>query len=177
LSAEIALLITNFGEVTGGQSGWGRGHAAGRPAWQDGRMSFVLRAATAADAGGLLGLWQEAAENATRQPDTREAVTVLLRRDPDAVILAEQDGELIGSVIAGWDGWRCHLYRLAVHPAWRRRGVGSALLGAAEDRFKALGAARIDAMVLDSNDLGQRLWRASGYRRQDNWRRWVKDLI
>jgi hypothetical protein len=31
--------------------------------------------------------------------------------------------------------------------------------------------ARIDAMVLDSNDLGQNLWRASGYRKQDNWRR------
>ena len=117
-----------------------------------------------------------AAENATRAPDTREAVTTLLGRDPDAVIMAEQDGELVGSVIAGWDGWRCHLYRLAVRPAWRRRGVGSALLRAAEDRFRAVGAARADAMVLDGNDLGQNLWRASGYRRQDDWRRWVKGL-
>jgi ribosomal protein S18 acetylase RimI-like enzyme len=95
---------------------------------------------------------------------------------PDAVILAEHDGELIGSVIAGWDGWRSHLYRLAVRPAWRRRGAGSALLQAAEDRFKDLGAARVDAMVLASNELGQNLWHASGYRRQDNWRRWVKGL-
>jgi hypothetical protein len=31
-------------------------------------------------------------------------------------------------------------------------------------------------MVLDSNDLGQNLWQASGYRKQDNWRRWVKRL-
>jgi ribosomal protein S18 acetylase RimI-like enzyme len=139
-------------------------------------MPFSLRPATAADIDGLLQLWQEAAENATRPPDTRQAVTALLGRDPDAVILAEHDGELIGSVIAGWDGWRCHLYRLAVCPAWRRRDAGSALLQAAEDRFKALGAARADAMVLDSNELGRNLWRASGYRRQDNWRRWVKGL-
>jgi len=128
-------------------------------------MPFTLRAATAADIDGILKMWQEAAENATRPPDTREAV-----------ILAEQDGEVIGSVIAGWDGWRCHLYRLAVRPARRRRGVGSALLGAAEDRFGVLGPARADAMVLDSNDLGQNLWQASGYRRQDDWRRWVKGL-
>jgi ribosomal protein S18 acetylase RimI-like enzyme len=139
-------------------------------------MSLVLRAATVADIDGLLRLWQEAAENAGRPPDTREAMTALLGRDPDAVILAEHDGELIGSVIAGWDGWRCHVYRLAVRPAWRRRGVGSELLRAAEGRFKALGAARVDAMVLNSNDLGQNLWRASGYRRQDDWRRWVKGL-
>jgi ribosomal protein S18 acetylase RimI-like enzyme len=121
-------------------------------------------------------MWQQAAENATRPPDTAEAVTALLGRDPDAVIVAEHDGELVGSVIAGWDGWRCHLYRLAVRPAWRRRGVGSALLRAAEDRFRAFGAARVDAMVLDSNDLGQKLRRANGYLKQDNWRRWVKGL-
>jgi hypothetical protein len=52
----------------------------------------------------------------------------------------------------------------------------SALLGAAEDRFRAVGAARADAMVLHSNDLGQSLWRAGGYRSQDEWRRWVKLL-
>ena len=145
-------------------------------AWQDCLVSLILRSATVADVDGLLGLWREAAENTSRAPDTREAVTALLGRDPDAVIMAEQDGELVGSVIAGWDGWRCHLYRLAVRPAWRRRGVGSALLEAAEDRFRAVGAARADAMVLDGNDLGQSLWRASGYRRQDDWRRWVKGL-
>jgi ribonuclease BN (tRNA processing enzyme) len=50
------------------------------------------------------------------------------------------------------------------------------LAAATEDRFSALGAARADAMVLDGNDLGQSLWRASGYRRQDDWRRWVKEL-
>jgi ribosomal protein S18 acetylase RimI-like enzyme len=139
-------------------------------------VPFELRVAAVADIDGLLGLWREAAENDSRPHDTREAVTALLGRDPDAVILAEHDGDLIGSVIAGWDGWRCHLYRLAVRPAWRRRGVGAALLRAAEDRFKAFAATRADAMVLDSNDLGQNLWRASGYSRQDNWRRWVKGL-
>jgi ribosomal protein S18 acetylase RimI-like enzyme len=139
-------------------------------------MSFVLRAATIDDVDGLLSMWQEAAENAGRPADTRQAVTTLLGRDPEALILAEQDGELIGSIIAGWDGWRCHLYRLAVRPGWRRKGVASVLLRAAEDRFKRLGASRADAMVLDDNGLGQNLWRASGYSRQDDWRRWVKTI-
>jgi len=84
-------------------------------------MPLELRTGTMADVDGLLELWREAAENNGRSPDTRQAVTALLGRDPAAVIMAEQDGELVGSVIAGWDGWRCHLYRLAVRPAWRRR--------------------------------------------------------
>jgi ribosomal protein S18 acetylase RimI-like enzyme len=139
-------------------------------------MSLVLRAATLDDVDGVLELWRETAENTDRPVDTRQAVTALLGRDPDALILAEQDGELIGSIIAGWDGWRCHLYRLAVRPSWRRKGVASALLREAENRFRSVQGSRADAMVLGGNELGQNLWRASGYRRQDNWRRWVKTL-
>src|ERR1700757_1447234 len=107
-------------------------------------MPFELRAGTTADVDGLLELWIEAAENATRAPDTREAVTALLARDQEAVIVAEHEGDLVGAGIAGWEGWRCHLYRFAVRPAWRRQGVASALLKAAEDRFLAAGAARAD---------------------------------
>jgi ribosomal protein S18 acetylase RimI-like enzyme len=139
-------------------------------------VRFALRAASAVDVDDLIALWEVAAENGSRPPDTAVAVTALLRRDPQAVILADQDGVLIGSIIAGWDGWRYHLYRLAVRPDRRGQGVGSALLGAAESRLKAFGATRIDAMVLDGNDLGQQLWRASGYSRQDDWRRWVKSF-
>jgi ribosomal protein S18 acetylase RimI-like enzyme len=139
-------------------------------------VPFQLRAASVADVDGLLALWEAAAENDDRPADRPAAVIALLERDAAAVIVAECDGELIGSIIAGWDGWRCHLYRLAVRPGWRRRGVATALLAAAENRLRGLGATRIDAMVLDSNALGQDLWRASGYRRQASWRRWVKEV-
>jgi ribosomal protein S18 acetylase RimI-like enzyme/SAM-dependent methyltransferase len=145
-------------------------------AGQAGQAPFVLRTAETGDIDALLELWRDAAENSARPPDTHQAVTALLRRDPEAVIIAAHDGNLIGSVIAGWDGWRGHLYRLAVHPAWRRRGVGSALLRAAESRLRALGADRSDALVLEANTPGQALWEAAGYRRQEEWRRWVNPL-
>ena len=90
--------------------------------------------------------------------------------------MAADEGVLVGSVIAGWDGWRAHLYRLAVRPDRRRQGIGVALLAAAEERLRALGARRIDAMVLDRNELGQRLWSARDHRRQDEWSRWVTSV-
>jgi ribosomal protein S18 acetylase RimI-like enzyme len=139
-------------------------------------MPLVLRKAVAADVDALLALWQQAAENADRPVDTRDAVLALLDRDPEAVIVAERDTTLVGSLIAGWDGWRCHLYRLAVRPGDRGQGLGTALVTAAEDRFRKLGGSRADAMVYQENDRGQGLWRAAGYFAQENWRRWVKPL-
>lgn len=139
-------------------------------------MGAELRPATTNDIDALLSLWAVAAENDSRPIDTADMVRTLLARDPDACTLAVENGRVIGSLIAGWDGWRAHLYRLAVHPDARRRGIAAALLGHAEQRFRALGAIRIDAMVLDANDLGQSLWTGAGYTRQRDWRRWVLPL-
>ncbi|WP_329245212.1 GNAT family N-acetyltransferase [Streptomyces sp. NBC_01478] len=134
-----------------------------------------IRSAALSDIDAVLAFWREAAEG-TSISDDRDGVARLVDRDPDALILAERDGQLVGSVIAGFDGWRCHLYRLAVHPDHRRRGIGSALLTAAEERFVALGGRRGDAMVLERNETGQHAWRAAGYAPEDHWRRWVKHL-
>ncbi|MEU8759337.1 GNAT family N-acetyltransferase [Streptomyces sp. NPDC048659] len=134
-----------------------------------------IRAALAADLDAVLAFWKTAAEG-TSISDDRAGVARLVERDPGALLLAELDGELVGTVIAGFDGWRCHLYRLAVHPGRRRRGIGGALLAAAEERFVRLGGRRADAMVLDRNELGQAAWRAAAYGPQEQWTRWVKPL-
>ncbi|MCX5126226.1 GNAT family N-acetyltransferase [Streptomyces sp. NBC_00347] len=135
-----------------------------------------IRAAVPADAEIVLAFWKEAAEG-TSITDDADGVTRLVTRDPEALILAELDGVLVGSVIAGWDGWRASLYRLAVLPSHRRQGIATALLEAAERRFVAVGGRRGDAMVLEANERAQRAWAAAGYHREDRWRRWVKPLV
>ncbi|MBM9622896.1 GNAT family N-acetyltransferase [Streptomyces zhihengii] len=134
---------------------------------------LLIRPATAADAEAVLAFWTLAAEG-TSITDDVDGVTRLIGRDPEALILAERDGLLVGSVIAGYDGWRCSLYRLAVLPSHRRRGISTALLEAAERRFAAVGGRRADAMVLEANERAHHAWSAAGYHRQNRWRRWVK---
>jgi ribosomal protein S18 acetylase RimI-like enzyme len=80
----------------------------------------------------VLELWAVAVENDARPADTAAAVEQLVARDPEALILAVDADVIVGSVIAGWDGWRYHLYRLSVHPSVRRRGIGSGSLPRAE---------------------------------------------
>ncbi|GAA3196229.1 MULTISPECIES: GNAT family N-acetyltransferase [Streptomyces] len=134
-----------------------------------------VRAAGPDDLDGVLAFWKTAAEG-TSISDDRDGVERLVARDPEALILGELDGELVGTVVAGFDGWRCHLYRLAVHPDHRRRGIASALLAAAEERFVRLGGRRADAMVLQRNETAHRAWGAAGYAPEERWRRWVKPL-
>ncbi|WP_435644085.1 GNAT family N-acetyltransferase [Streptomyces sp. H49] len=134
-----------------------------------------IRSAEPHDLDAVLAFWRTAAEG-TSISDDHAGVERLVARDPQALLLAELGGELVGTVIAGFDGWRCHLYRLAVRPDRRRRGVATALLAAAEERFVRLGGRRADAMVLVRNERAQHAWRAAGYGPEERWRRWVKPL-
>ena len=136
----------------------------------------VLRTAQAHDVNAVLAFWRVAASDAHRPPDTAAAIAALHLRDPDALILAVDGDQIVGTVIAGWDGWRCHLYRLAVAPSRRRAGIGQALIAAAEERFRVLGGIRVDAMVLDDNEQAHRIWSAAGYHQQAEWSRWIKPL-
>ncbi|MBT2414988.1 GNAT family N-acetyltransferase [Streptomyces sp. ISL-12] len=138
-------------------------------------IDLHVRAAGPEDLDTVLAFWKVAAEG-TSISDDRAGVERLVARDPEALVLGEVDGELAGTVIAGFDGWRCHLYRLAVHPDRRRQGIATALLTAAEARFVALGGRRGDAMVLVRNERAQHAWRAAGYEPEEQWRRWVKHL-
>jgi ribosomal protein S18 acetylase RimI-like enzyme len=137
--------------------------------------AVAIRPARPEDAEIVLRFWRIAAEG-TSISDDAAGVARLIGRDPEALLLAEAGRELVGTVIAGWDGWRCHLYRLAVHPDRRRRGIASALLEAAEQRFVTAGGRRGDAMVLDRNERAQHAWRSAGYAPEPQWSRWTKPL-
>ena len=138
-------------------------------------IEYDIRPARLDEAAAVLEFWRGSAEG-TSISDDADGVGTLITRDPGALLLALDGERIVGTVIAGFDGWRCHLYRLAVAPDRRRRGIGSALLDAAHRRFESFGGRRADAMVLERNETGRRTWSAAGYEREDHWRRWVKPL-
>src|SRR3981189_542552 len=99
----------------------------------------LLRRGASDDVEALPALWKRA-ETGPSSTESAEDVRWLLERDPDALLLADADGKVGGSLIIRWDGWRGTFYRLAVDPSYRRRGLATEMVGAGEKHLRALGA-------------------------------------
>jgi ribosomal protein S18 acetylase RimI-like enzyme len=137
--------------------------------------SPLLRAGRVDDVAAVLALWRRA-EAGPSSTESAADVRWLLDRDPEALLLADAEGEIVGSLIVGWDGWRGTFYRLAVDPAQRRRGLATALVRAGEERLRALGAHRLNAIVESEEADAMAFWAAAGYELQTARSRFVKNL-
>ena len=136
---------------------------------------WTIRPVGEQDIEPVLSLWR-AAGSAETVTDTRDGVLGLLDADPEALLVAESDGgEVVGSLIAVWDGWRASFYRLALHPDWRRQGIATALLREGEHRLLARGAARFTAIVTDDDPGAMGFWAATGYEQQESRARFVRN--
>jgi ribosomal protein S18 acetylase RimI-like enzyme len=87
----------------------------------------------------------------------------LVDDSPAALLVAERDGEVVGALIAAWDGWRGNMYRLAVREDCRRLAIGVALVRAGEEYLRGCGARRVTALVAFEDDSAGAFWDTAGY--------------
>ncbi len=134
---------------------------------------WAIRNAIEGDIPSVLDLWV-AAGSLPSLTDSREGLARLLWADPEALLVAELAGVVVGSLIAAWDGWRGSFYRLAVLPEHRRMGLATMLLREGERRLHERGAVRLTAIVADEEPGAMGFWRAAGYERQQHRARFVR---
>lgn len=139
-------------------------------------MSLIVRPCRLEECARILEIWRQA-EAIPRPTDTLPEVQRIVREHPGTLLVGEENGRLVGSVIAGWDGWRGGIYRLAVLPECRRRGVARALVAESERQLAARGARRLSAMVARDEPQAVAFWNAAvGWAQEPRWHRYAKDL-
>lgn len=141
----------------------------------DGGADISIRPATTADVPDVLDLWRQA-ETHPSATDDAPGVDALIAWDRHALLIAEAASGVVGTVVAAFDGWRGNLYRLAVHPAWRRRGVARRLVEEGERALRERGARRITALVAHEQPGAREFWAAVGYERDPHTERSVKSV-
>lgn len=124
----------------------------------------------------MLNLWSGARSSHASTPDRKEHVESLLTEGPAALLVAEVDGQVVGAVIAAWDGWRGNIYRLAIYQDNRRRGIGLQLTRAAEEYLRECGAERVTALVAYDDQAAAAFWDAAGYPQDPQIGRRVRNI-
>ena len=123
---------------------------------------MLMRAATPADHAALFTLWRSVPGIQLRAEDEYEPFCRYLERNPGLSLLVEAEGGPIASLLAGHDGRRGYLHHLVVAPAWRGRGLASALLAEVLARLAEQGVRKSHVFVLGAAPEVLAFWRARG---------------
>lgn len=122
----------------------------------------------AADFGGLDELWRQAFPNDPPRNRADVAVPAKLAMQDDLLFVAVEDGAVIGSIMAGYDGHRGWLYAVAVRRSAKRRGVGTALAQTAEAALRRLGCCKINLQVRSTNAAVVEFYKGLGFAVEDH---------
>ena len=130
----------------------------------------VIRAMTEKDYEMVHSLWFTISGFGIRSiDDSKEDVIRFIRRNPSTSAVAElPDGKIIGSILCGTDGRQGSLYHVCVEKHYRRKGIGTAMVGFC---MKALEAEKINKVTLIAfakNDGGNAFWKQIGWTKRED---------
>lgn len=95
--------------------------------------------------------------------DSEEGIRKFLECNPETCFVAENDGMVIGVIIAGNDGRRGYIYHTAVNPLFRGRGIGRKLVESAMNALKEAGINKVALVVFGRNKDGNEFWEKMGF--------------
>jgi len=102
-----------------------------------------------------------------RAGDELQGVRRMLARDRGLFLVAEDEGEIVGTVMGAWDGRRGWIYHLGVRPDRHRTGVATRLVRELEARMRKMGIPKVNAMIYPWNDASLRFFSSAGYYVED----------
>jgi len=116
------------------------------------------------DYNEIINLWKNTeGVGLSGNDDSKKSIKVFLEKNPNTCFIAEYKNEIIGTIMAGNDGRRGHIYHLMVKPEHRKNGLGKKLLEKAEKALKKEGIRKIFLVAFKKNKIGNMFWGNNGY--------------
>lgn len=109
-----------------------------------------IRPYASADEEQVIALWRTCGL-VRPQNDPKKDIARKLRVNPEWFLVAEQNGRIVGTVMAGYEGHRGWINYLAVAPRLQRGGLGCRLMIEAERLLHAAGCPKINLQVRPDN--------------------------
>jgi ribosomal protein S18 acetylase RimI-like enzyme len=133
-----------------------------------------IRSAATEDETAVVALWQACSLTAPYNDPVTDFQFALGK--PSSDILVADDNGVCGAIMVGHDGHRGWLYYVAVDPARQRRGIGGALVRAAEQWLKERDVPKVHLMVRETNEAVTAFYRRIGYDLMPriNMQKWLK---
>src|SRR3989454_11224148 len=138
--------------------------------------AVAIRRCRAEECEAVLALWRRAGATASATDTLEELLRLVRSEHGDGFLVAIQGHAVGGSVIGGWDGWRGNIYRLAVAPEARRRGLARRLVREAALVMKSKGGRRLSALVERHEAHAVGFWddlAEDGWRRDERMTRYI----
>lgn len=125
--------------------------------------TLKIRPMQISDHKALYALWLACGNGLNNLDDSVEGIGRYLKRNPNTSFVAEDNGKLVGAVLAGHDGRRGYIQHMSVDASCRRRGIGSKLLRVCLDAMKQEGIHKVALVAFKKNQTGNAFWERQGF--------------
>ena len=130
--------------------------------------SLDIRAFEDRDEEEVRRLWLQAFPD---DPPRNEPASVIRRKlecQRELFLVGEADGVILATLLAGYDGFRCWVYHLAVDRGQRRKGYGRQMMREAERMLGRTGCPKLNIQVRAHNQEVVEFYERLGYRIDDH---------
>jgi len=125
--------------------------------------NIALRPYAAADEAATIALWQRCGLTRPWNDPAKDIARKMAAQPGGFALLVADDGAVVGSVMAGYEGHRGWINYLAVDPEWQRRGLGQRLMAWSETWLRAQGCPKINLQIRRDNLVAIGFYEAIGF--------------
>jgi ribosomal protein S18 acetylase RimI-like enzyme len=110
----------------------------------------------------VIALWREC-NLLVPSNDPKKDIQRKLKINPELFLVGVVDEAIVATIMGGYEGHRGWVNYLAVSPAHQRKGYGRQMMETLEVKLRAMGCAKINLQVRETNLVVVEFYKSIGY--------------